>query len=145
MLHRTRRIFGGKEGRNTTAGESLTYARPLENQGDQAIAETLAVGTTYRVFPGPCPGGHAWSYHVSPVSAAGATSKLEFFYSNLPKPDPTNADHWVESGVSDIALDATTDAFGTVITEAPAWIMAKATVVDTTGTVWAYVRTLEDE
>jgi hypothetical protein len=133
---RTRRIFGGAE----PAGEGeAAYARPLMNPADQAVAETLPVGTTYRVFPGPKNGGVAWSYHINRVSAAGAASELTFWYSNLPNPDPATAAHWVDSGIVAIDLTSTADLHATV-EKAPTWIMAKAVVAVSTGTLWAYVR-----
>lgn len=129
-----RRIFGG-----ALAGPNA-YTRPLLNETDQAVAETLAVGTTRRVFKGPVGDGAHWSYHISVVSAAGATSALTFKYSNLPNPDPTNADHWVDSGISPIDLNAAADSFATLGTKSPEWIMAEAVVANSTGTVWGYVR-----
>lgn len=139
---RTRRIFGGKETAPPT-GTSLTYARPLTNPTDQDAAESLAVGTHRRVFPGPAQGGQDWSYHVSPVTAAGATSTLKFYYSNLPNPDPTNADHWVDSSIS-IDLTATTDVHATVA-KYPVWIKAEAVIANSGGTLWAYVRSANVE
>lgn len=138
---RTRRIFGGKESAPPTG--SATYARPLNNPTDQAVAETLPVATTYRKFPGPDAargGGPAFSIHVNPVTAAGATSTLDFYYSNLPDPDPTDATHWVASGITQIDLTSTNDTFITVADKYPAWILAKAVVANSTGTIWAYAR-----
>lgn len=140
---KVRRIFGGKESAPAT-GTSLTYQRALTNPGDQAVAETLPVGTTYRRFPGPA-GHHAWwSYHINVVTAAGATSTLTFWYSNLPDPDPTDATHWIDSGISSLDLTSTSaDIFATIADKAPAWIMAKAVVANSTGTIWGYVRTAD--
>lgn len=137
---RTRRIFGGKEPQGAVADVgSAAYARPLNNPTDQDASETLAVATHYRKFPGPSGLGE-WSYHVNPTSAAGAASALTFWYSNLPDPDPTNAAHWVDSGISSIDLTATTDAQASVTGKYFAWIMAKAVVAASTGALWAYVR-----
>lgn len=135
---RTRRIFGGKE--PVGSAGSARYSRELANPADQAVAETLAVGTHRRVFHGPAKGGVGWSYHFSPVTAAGAASTLDFFYSNLPDPDPTNADHWVASGITQIDLTATTDLLATIPDKAPVWIKAEAVIAVSSGTCWMYVR-----
>ena len=132
---RTRRIFGGN-----LPQPAGYYDRPLNNPAGQAISETLAVGTYQRVFPGPALGHAAWSYHINPTSAAGATSALKFYYSNLSNPDPTDATHWVDSGVASISLSVLTDAFGTVTTHYPTWIKAEAVIVTSSGALWAFVR-----
>lgn len=135
MNTRTRRIFGG-----ALPQVSTRYERPLDNVTDQAVAEALAVGTHRRVFPGPRKAGRSWSYHINPTAAAGAASALSFKYSNLPDPDPTNADHWVDSGITPIDLTATTDSFATVVDKAPVWIMAEAVIAVSGGSLWGYVR-----
>lgn len=139
----TRRIFGGKEPQGTFAEVgSAAYARPLNNPADQATAETLAVGTHRRVIPGPAalPGMPWWSYHIDVVTAAGATSALNIFYSWLPNPDPTVAAHWEASGISALDLTATTDVAGTIIEKAPAWILFEAVVANSAGTIFGYAR-----
>lgn len=130
----SRRIFGGLLPQLTGV-----YSRELLNPGDQAVAESLAVGTHRRVFPGPGAVEQSWSYHLNPVSAAGATSALNFFYSNLPNPDPTVAAHWVDSGITAINLTVTTPLHGTVFKSA-LWIKAEAVIVTSAGTLWMYVR-----
>jgi hypothetical protein len=135
MKERTRRIFGGAE-----AQVSGRYERPLLNPSNQDTAEQLAVGTHYRMFPGPRGVGGSWSYHINPTAAAGAASELSFMYSNLPSPDPTNAAHWLDSGITPIDLTATTDTFATVTGKAPVWICAKAVIAVSAGSLWAYVR-----
>jgi hypothetical protein len=137
---RTRRIFGGGGGQPTfAAAGSAAYARDLGEPANQATTESLAVGTHYRVFPGPS-GLDSWSYHINPTSAAGATSTLAFLYSNLPNPDPETAAHWVDSGITPIDLTATTDSHATVTGKYPAWILAKATIANSGGALWGYVR-----
>ena len=130
-----RRIFGGGE-----TQPSGKYDRPLTNPADQAVAETLAVGTHRRVFRGPRGDGPHWSFHISRVTACGATSALNFYYSNMPNPDPTNADHWVASGVSAVDLTSATDILTSVTSVTPEWIKAEAVVANSSGTVWGYVR-----
>lgn len=130
-----RRIFGGAQ-----AQESGRYERSLDNPTDQAVAETLAVGTHRRVFRGPRGDGPHWSFHINRVSAAGATSALNFYYSNLPSPDPTNGDHWVASGITAVDLTLTTDILTTTGSVSAEWIKAEAVVVNSSGTLWAYVR-----
>lgn len=138
---RTRRIFGGSASSTDPDSTSLTYTRALDNPANQAASETLAVTTHYRKFPGPSDdSGGVWSYHVNPTSAAGATSTLTFWYSNLPDPDPTNSAHWVDSGITSIDLTSTNDTFGTATGKFPVWIMAKAVIATSTGALWAYVR-----
>lgn len=124
-----RRIFGGKSGDTTKW-----------NPGDQADAETMAVGTINRVFKGPQGTGGFWSYHVKMASAAGATSAMKFYYSNLPNPDATNADHWVDSGITGVDLTATTAVFATKTGVFCEWIKAEATIANSGGTGWAWVR-----
>lgn len=138
---RTRRIFGGKAPQPTFAQQGTkAYQRELENPTDQDVAETLAVGTHYRKFPGPAGSGSMWSYHINPTSAAGATSALTFWYSNLPDPDPETAAHWVDSGIAAIDLTSTADSFATVVDKAPVWIMAKAVIANSAGQLYGYVR-----
>ena len=137
---RARRIFGGKESAPETS--SLTYSRPLNNPADMVVAETLPVATTRRCFPGPKgDSGGVWSYHINVVTAAGATSTLKFYHSNLPNPDPTDATHWVDSGITAIDLTSTSaDAHATLTGKYPTWIKAEAVVANSTGTIWCYVR-----
>ena len=142
--HMSRRIFGGKETAPTTG--SARYARPLFEPEDQAVAETLTVATINRMFPGPGQsqhpaGGGVWSYHVNNVSPSGATSTLKFYFSNLPDPDPTDATHWKDSGITAIDLTAVAVSFATRTADFPLWILAQAVVVTSAGTIWAYVRT----
>lgn len=141
---RTRRIFGGLEPQGAVGDVgSAAYARPLNNPADQAVAESLAVGTHRRKFPGPeaCPGTPWWSYHIEITGAAGATSALTFKYSWLPDPDPATAGHWEDSGIASLDLTATTDIMATIIEKAPVWIMAEAVIATSAGTLWGYVRT----
>lgn len=139
----TRRIFGGGEPQPTFAqAGKAAYARPLNNPADQYVAETLAVGTHRRVMPGPK--GQAgvpwWSYWIDVVSAGGATSALNIFYSWLPDPDPTNAAHWEASGIAALNLNATTDVSGTITSQGPPWIMFEAVVAASAATVVGYAR-----
>lgn len=139
----TRRIFGGGEPQPTFAqAGSAAYARPLNNPADQMTPETLAVGTHRRVIPGPAaqPGQPWWSYFIDVVSAGGATSALNIFYSWLPNPDPTQATHWEASGISALDLTATTDVAATVVEKAPAWIMFEAVVAASAATLVGYAR-----
>lgn len=141
---RTRRIFGGGEPQATFAQiGSAAYARPLNNPADQMVAESLAVGTHRRVIPGPeaCPGMPWWSYFIDMVTAGGATSALNIFYSWLPNPDPTDAAHWEASGISALDMTATTDVSATIIEKAPAWIKFEAVVVTSAATLVGYART----
>lgn len=129
------RIFGGKYPQ--VSGD---YTRPLLNPANQTDVETLAVGTTRRLFRGPKGSSNSWSYHVNVVGAAGATSTLKFYYSDLPNPDPTVAAHWKDSGITAIDLASAAVSFATKTGDFPEWIMAEAVVATSTGTVWAYVR-----
>lgn len=140
---RTRRIFGGAGGQPSfAAAGSAAYARPLDNPADQAVAETLAVGTHRRVIPGPeaQPGTPWWSYHIDVVTAGGATSALNIFYSWLPNPDPTDATHWEASGIAALNLNATTDVASTIANQGPAWIMFEAVVAASACTLFGYAR-----
>jgi hypothetical protein len=135
---RTRRIFGGKEpARDPT--DTTVYQRELLNPADQAVAETLPVGTTRRRFPGPS-GDGLWSYFISCTEGGAATSELKFYFSNLPDPDPDTAGHWEDSGISAIDLSATGVTFATRPTDYPTWIMAEAVVVTNTADLLGYVR-----
>lgn len=136
MRFKTRRIFGGKEPASETANQ-----RALLNEADQAVVETLAVGTTRRVFPGPQgDAGTWWSYFVNVTEAGAATSAISFLYSWLPNPDPDTASHWKDSGIT--PLDASTIAsyMGTIVDKAPLWIMAQAVIATNTADVVGYVR-----
>lgn len=123
-----RRIFGGNSG---SPGHL--------NIANQAIGETLAIGTHSRKFKGPRRNGE-WSYQAKATSAAGATSTLKFFYSNLPDPDPDTAAHWVDSGISAIDLTATTTVFGSLADKFPEWIMAQAVIANSGGDLYVFVR-----
>lgn len=139
----TRRIFGGAAVQPTFAQVgSEAYARPLCNPAQQATAESLAVGTHRRVIPGPAglPGTPWWSYHIDVVSVGGASSALNILYSWLPNPDPTDATHWEASGITALALTATTDVSATIIDKAPAWIMFEAVVLTSACTLFGYAR-----
>ncbi len=138
----TRRIFGGGEPQPTFAqAGALAYARPLNNPADQMVPESLAVGTHRRVIPGPMGNTYPWfSYFIDVVSAGGATSALNIFYSWLPNPDPTDASHWEASGITAIDLAATTDASATVMDRAPAWIKFEAVIVTSPATLVGYAR-----
>lgn len=138
---RSRRIFGGKND-TSAAAAGQRYSRELLNEADQTQAETLPVGTVRRLFPGPKSGGTGyWSYHINNLSASGATSTLKFYYSDLPAPDPANAAHWKDSGITAIDLTAVAVSFATKTTDFPAWIMAEAIAVTSGGTLWGYVKT----
>jgi hypothetical protein len=127
-----RRIFGGK------FSDIGSYAAPDSNS--QAVAETLPVGTTRRVFRGPRHDSGIWSYHVNCAEAGAATSSLKFYFSDLPNPDPTVAAHWKDSGITAIDLAVVATTFATRTGDYPEWIMAEAVVVTNTADVWAYVR-----
>lgn len=139
----TRRIFGGGEPQATFAQiGKAAYTRPLYNPADQYVAETLAVGTHRRMIPGPKAGSGTpwWSYWIDVVSAGGATSALNIFYSWLPDPDPTNAAHWEASGIAALNLNATTDVASTITGQGPAWILFEAVVAASPATVVGYAR-----
>ncbi len=106
----------------------------------QTLAETLAVGTTARRFRGPKANGH-FSIHARVASAAGATSVLTFWYSNLPDPDVDTEGHWVQdTGIADIDLTSVATNFVNVGNVNAEWIRAKAVVATTTGTAYMYTR-----
>jgi hypothetical protein len=129
----SRRLFGGAEPQ-----PSGKYDRPLRNNAQQATAESLAVGTHRRVMPGPRGAGASWSYFVSVTSAAGATSTLKAYVSNLPEPDPATAAHWEETDVS-IDLTAEGQTFATR-TDYAEWIKLEAVVANSAGSVLAFGR-----
>ena len=116
----------------------MIFGRPGPNS-NQALGEALTVATHSRRFKGPQRNGN-WSYQVKAVSAAGATSTMKFFYSNLPDPDPDTAAHWVDSGITAIDLTATTTVHATVTGRFPEWIMAQAFIATSGGTVYCWVR-----
>lgn len=134
MSPNSRRIFGGKP-----ADDGKVY--PFPDANSQATAETLAVGTTRRIFRGPRDATGTWSYHVNVTEAAAATSELKFYFSNMPDPTAATAAHWKDSGITAIDLSTTGTAFATRTGDFPEWIMAEAVVVSNTADVWAYVRT----
>jgi hypothetical protein len=127
-----RRIFGGK------SGDGEEGARRW-NAANQADGEALAVATHSRMFKGPQRNGN-WSYQAKATSAAGATSTLKFYYSDLPNPDPGTAAHWVDSGIAAIDLTATTTVFATITGKFPEWIMAQAVIANSGGQVYLWVR-----
>lgn len=139
----TRRIFGGAEPQPTFAQVgSAAYARPLNNPADQMVPETLAVGTHRRVIPGPAGncGQPWWGYFIDMVTAGGATSALNIFYSWLPNPDPTDATHWEASGITALDMSLTTDVAATVVDKAPCWIKFEAVVATSAATLVGYAR-----
>jgi hypothetical protein len=124
----TRRVFGGN------SGDPAHF-----NPSNQAVGETLAVGTHSRRFRGPQRNGN-WSYQAKATSAAGAGSTLKFFYSNLPDPDPGTAAHWEDSGISELDLTSTATDFDSVNGKFPEWIMAQATIAVSGGSLYLWVR-----
>jgi hypothetical protein len=135
MRECTRRIFGGKEPARDD------NQRALYNEADQAVAETLAVGTHRRVFPGPQGKGQPWwSYFVNVTEAGAATSAISFLYSWLPNPDPGTAAHWKDSGITPLDAAAVASYMDDFVQAAPLWIMAQAVVVTNTADVLGYVR-----
>ena len=136
MRFNTRRIFGGKEPAHVDANQ-----RALYNEADQAVAETLAVGTTRRVFPGPQGKGDPWwSYFINVTEAGGGSSLLTFFYSWLPNPDPATAAHWKTSGIT-VSGTGVASFMDEYVQAAPLWIMASFLVETDTADVVGYVRT----
>lgn len=142
-LHRnpkSRRLYGGKPANPLTCSDS-----PLLNEADQAQYETLTVGTSRRVCKGPGGQGGFWSYHVYNNTASGATSNLKIYFSNLPNPDPTDATHWKDSGITAIDLTvATTSTQAVRPQDYWEWIKFEATVATSGGTMWCWVRVTED-
>jgi hypothetical protein len=132
------RIIGGKEPQPTTG--DARYVRPLTNTADQDVSETLTVGTTYRMFRGPRGAGPHWSYHVNCTEAGGAASQINWYYSNLPHPDPANTAHWHTSGVAATVLTGAAEFFASVTGATPEWILAEIVVAVNTADAWAYVR-----
>jgi hypothetical protein len=127
------RVFGGKPAATATTN-------PLLNPSDQVVPETVAAGATHRrVVMGPLGDGAHWSYHVRITTAGGATSSVKAFYSNLPDPDPTNADHW---GAAEFTIDGAVAAtsIATLGSKSPAWIKLEAQAVTSAMSLWGYVR-----
>ena len=131
-----RRIFGGGSGSTAAAAEK---AAQVWQPSNQAQGEALAVGTHSRRFKGPQRNGQ-WSYQAKATAAAGATSTLKFYYSNLPDPDPATAAHWEDSGIVALDLTSTTTDFGSVADKFPEWIMAQAVIANSGGSLYLWVR-----
>jgi hypothetical protein len=109
----------------------------------QDISETFQVSATAnnRRVRGPTKGGRI-TFHFFNETASGATSALTIGYSNLPNPDVTNDNHWVDSGIAPIVM--TTTATGTIqlLDKVYAqWVRFKPTVVTSAGKGWLWVRT----
>lgn len=135
----TIRLFGGKEPQPTTGKQQ--YQRPLMNENDQAVVETLAVGTHNRVFPGPRGPYPCWSIHGNITEVAAATSSLKFYYSDLPNPDPGEVSHWklVDAAkIPTISLDSADSRQYTIVNDMFRWIKAEAVVVGNTCDLWLY-------
>jgi hypothetical protein len=109
------------------------------NDASQDRPETLPVGTTRRVFKGPTKQGH-WSFHCNVTTGGGATSTLKFYYSDLPNPDLTNANHWKDSGIAAVDLSVAGATFGNQADVFPEWIKAEAVVATSPAAGWMYVR-----
>lgn len=135
----TTRLFGGAEPAAAPTTGQQQYQRPLMNAAGQVVVESVAA-TTRRVFKGPRQHG-GYSLHYKITQAAGAASAAKIYYSNLPNPDPTDSTHWVDSGITAIALDGTSAAFLTKQDAWPEWVMIEATITSGTAKLWMYSRT----
>jgi hypothetical protein len=122
-----RRVFGGK-------GDPAVW-----NTQSQEDGETLAIAAHKRMFKGPTVNGN-FSIHGRMTTAAGAASALKLYYSNLPNPDPTNANHWVDSGVAGVPLNVTTPFRVDVTGKFPEWVMVELTVAAAPGAGYVYAR-----
>lgn len=127
-----RRIFGKG---------AYNGAQPTGNwrAEDQALGETLGVGTVRRMFKGPQRNGN-WSYGGRATAAGGAGSQLKFYYSDLPEPDPASLTEWVDSGITAVPLTATTAFRGDLTGKFPEWILAEVVIGTTPGDVYLWVR-----
>lgn len=125
------RIFGG---------DGSPEALALNNPSSQANGEALAVGTHARKARGPRRSGQ-FSAHIGVTAAAGATSALSIWYSNMPNPDPDNDAHWVEdTTITPVDLAATGNSFLNVGNVNAEWIRYKATIAASGGDLFLYHR-----
>lgn len=107
---------------------------------NQLQAETVGVGSTRRTIAGPNAGGR-FSLQVFVDSAAGATSTLTVWYSNLTAPSTTDDTAWTQDlTIGSIALDTTTSKFANVGNVDAEWIMVKATAVASSGNIRVIAR-----
>lgn len=122
------RIYGGD---GTGDAEPSTQARP----------ETLTAGQVYRRrFLGPKAGGR-YSLHVLVDTQGGASSAATVWYSNLPDPDLTSDNDWVQdSVVGTIDLSAAGGVFKSVANEDPEWVMVKAAPLVSNAAIRVFAR-----
>lgn len=106
----------------------------------QNVSETVAVGTTRRMFMGPKANAH-FSIHLLVDSAAGATSAMTVWYSNLPNPSLASDADWVQdTTIGALDLTVTGGKFTNAGNVDAEWVMLKAVVAASTGNIRAFVR-----
>jgi hypothetical protein len=127
-------LFGG--------GPTATIVNTAQtiSVNNQALTETVPVGSTRRSIFGPNVNGH-FALQVFVDSAGGATSAMTVWYSNLPSPSLANDNDWTQdTTIGTIDLATTTSKFITVGNVDAQWIMLKATAVTSSANIRAVIR-----